>query len=161
MASLAEMTDAYLAGVRTIRDAVAGMTPEQLRARPVPGKWSTQEVVCHLADFEPVLADRMKRILAEDRPTLLAADEKRYAAALAYDARDVNEELAVIEQTRRQMARILRTLPAEALARVGVHNERGPLTLERMLTLATNHIPHHVQFIAEKRQALGLSAQGA
>jgi len=124
----------------------------------VPGKWSTLEVVCHLADFEPVFADRMKRVIAEDRPTLLGADEKRFAAALAYHQRDLNEELTLIDCTRQQMARILRTLPAEALARVGVHNERGPLTLEQLLTGAANHITHHVQFIADKRRALGLPA---
>ncbi len=133
------------------------MTREQVLARPVPGKWSTLEVVCHLADFDPILADRMKRIIAEDRPTLLGADEKHFAAALAYHERDLEEELALIEHTRSQMARILRTLPGEALARVGVHNERGEMTLERMLTIASNHIPHHVTFIQEKRKALGLS----
>jgi hypothetical protein len=158
MPNLSEMIDAYVAGARTLRKAVAGMTREQVQARPVPGKWSTLEVVCHLADFDPILADRMKRVIAEDRPQLLGADEQRFAAALAYHERDVEEELTLIERTRSQMARILRTLPAEALQRVGVHNERGPLTLERLLTLATNHVPHHVRFIEEKRQALGLPA---
>ena len=42
------------------------------------------------------------------------------------------------------------------LQKTGLHSERGPLTLEKMLTMATNHIPHHVKFILEKRQALGL-----
>jgi hypothetical protein len=87
---------------------------------------------------------------------LLGADENRFAAALAYPQRDVAEEIDIIENTRRQMARILRALPAEALHREGVHNERGPLTLERLLTVATNHIAHHVKFIDDKRQALGL-----
>jgi uncharacterized damage-inducible protein DinB len=158
MPNLSEMIDGYLAGAQTLRRAVAGMTREQIQARPVAGKWSTLEVVCHLADFDPILADRMKRVIAEDRPPLLGADEQRFAAALAYHDRDLEEELTLIERTRSQMARILRTLPAEALQRVGVHNERGPLTLERLLTLATNHIPHHVRFINEKRQALGLPA---
>ena len=49
-----------------------------------------------------------------------------------------------------------REQPDSVLQRVGLHSERGPLTLERMLVLATNHIPHHVKFIAEKRQALGV-----
>jgi hypothetical protein len=158
MANLSEMIDAYLAGAQTLRQAVAGLTREQLQARPVPGKWSTLEVICHLADFDPILADRMKRVIAEDRPQLLGADEQRFAAALGYHQRDPEEELALVERTRAQMARILRTLPAEALQRAGVHNERGPLTLERLLTIATNHIPHHVRFINEKRQALGLPA---
>jgi hypothetical protein len=156
MPSLPQMIDAYLAGVGALRRAVAGMSRDQLAARPVAGKWSTLEVLCHLADFDPILADRMKRIIAEERPTLIGADENRFAAALAYHDRDAQEELAIIENTRRQLARILRSLPESALQRVGVHNERGPLTLEKMLTTVTNHIPHHVKFIEEKRRALGL-----
>ncbi len=57
------------------------------------------------------------------------------------------------------MARILSKLPAEALNRVGNHNERGQLTLEQLLANYINkHIPHHVKFIVEKRKALGLPA---
>jgi DinB superfamily len=156
MASVSQIINDYLAGPALVRQAVAGMTREQVLARPVPGKWTTLEVVCHLADFEPILADRMKRVIALDRPPLFGADENRFAAELAYHARDLDEELNVIEQTRRQMARILGTLAPEVLSRVGVHNERGPLTLEQLLAGATRHIPHHVKFIWDKRRALGL-----
>src|SRR5690348_788098 len=121
MPRLPQLIESYLDGVHTLRQAVAGLTREQLLARPVAGKWSTLEVVCHLADFDPILADRMKRVIAEDKPTLLGADEKRFAAALAYHERDLDEELTIIEQTRRQLARILRTLSPAALQRVGVH----------------------------------------
>src|SRR5436853_4098602 len=115
---LPAMIDAYLAGPAALRAAVRGMSREQLTARPVAGKWSTLEVVCHLADFDPILADRMKRIIAEEQPQLLGADEKRFAAALAYHERDLEEELTILERTRSQMARILRKLPDEALQRV-------------------------------------------
>jgi uncharacterized damage-inducible protein DinB len=155
--TLTEQAAAYLAGATTLRAAVAGMSREQQLARPVPGKWSTLEVVCHIADFEPVYADRMKRVIALDRPQLLGADENLFAAALAYHDRDLDEELNVIETTRRQMARILRTLPETAAERIGVHNERGPKTLAELLTLITGHIAHHVPFIAQKRKALGLA----
>jgi uncharacterized damage-inducible protein DinB len=157
MPSLREAVDVYVAGAATLRKAVAGMTREQLTARPVPGKWSTLEVVCHLSDFEPVYADRMKRVIAFDRPQLLGADEKGFAATLAYRDRDIEEELAIVETTRRQMARILKTLQESTAERVGVHNERGPMTLLQLLTSITAHIPHHVAFIAEKRMALGLA----
>jgi hypothetical protein len=156
MATFHELIESYVAGAQTLRQAVRGLTREHLLSRPVPGKWSTLEVVCHLADFEPIGADRMKRIIAEDRPHLLGASEEKFAAALAYHQRDLEEELTIIEKTRQQMARILRTLPAEAFQRVGVHNERGPVTLEGMLTVNINHVPHHVQFIQEKRKALGV-----
>jgi len=157
MADFTELINTYVAGPQLLRHAASGLSPEQIVARPVPGKWSTLEVVCHIADFDPILADRMKRVIAEDKPQLLGADENRFAAALAYHHRDLEEELTIIERTREQMARILLTLPAEAFQRVGLHNERGPLTLERLVTMAANHIPHHVTFIEEKRQALGLA----
>jgi hypothetical protein len=152
----AEMIDAYVADAGKLRAAVAGMSREQLLARPVPGKWTTLELVCHIADFEPILAERMKRVIAFDRPTLLAADENQFVAKLAYHERDVNEELSIIENTRRQMARILRSLPESAWERVGQHSERGPKTLAELLGTATNHIPHHLPFVADKRRALGL-----
>ena len=103
-----------------------------------------------------MLADRMKRVIAEERPALIGANEKSFAASLAYHDRDLEEELTIVDMTRRQLARILKTLPAEALQRVGVHNERGPRTLEALLTGAVQHIPHHVKFIVDKRRALGL-----
>jgi uncharacterized damage-inducible protein DinB len=155
--NLPSLIDSYIAGPKALRQAVAGMSREQILARPIAGKWSTLEVVCHLADFDPIIADRMKRILSHDRPTLLGADENLFAATLAYHERDLDEELTIIEKTRSQMARILGSQPAGVLARVGVHSERGELTLERLITLAINHIPHHLTFIAEKRKALGLA----
>jgi uncharacterized damage-inducible protein DinB len=158
MATLAQQIDEYLAGPAAVRKAVAGMSAEQLRARPVAGKWSTLEVICHLTDFDPIMADRMKRVIAEEKPLLVGADENRFAAALAYQDRDVEEELTILEKTRAQMARILRKLAPEALQRVGVHNERGPRTLEQLLTSAIGHVTHHLAFVKEKRKALGLPA---
>ncbi len=144
----------YAAGPEALRKAVAGMSAQQARARPIAGKWNTLEVVCHLADFDPILADRMKRIISHERPLLFGADEKLFARTLAYEERDLEDELKIIELTRKQMAKILAKLPAEAFARAGVHSERGLVTLEQMLQITARHIPHHVKFIEEKRAAL-------
>src|SRR5262249_20124034 len=136
--------------------AIAGMSREQALARPIAGKWSTLEVVAHLADFDPIYADRMKRVIAEENPTLMGADEKNFTAHLFYHDRDLQEDLQIIEATRSQMARILRKLPDAALQRTGKHSERGPMTLQSLLMSVTEHIPHHVKFVMEKRLALGL-----
>ncbi len=148
------LIEQYLAGPDLLRRAVAWMTKDQLLARPIPGKWSTQEVVCHLADYEPIYADRMKRVIALNEPELLKGDPGLFAARLAYDQRDVREELALIELVRRQMTRILRSLKPEDFQRKGGHSRDGALTLEELLKRITGHIPHHVQFIEEKKRAL-------
>lgn len=149
-----ELIDEYLAGPGLLRRAIADMTREQLVARPVSGKWSTHEVVCHIADYEPIYADRMKRVIALKEPELLPGDPGLFAARLAYDQRNVEEELSLVELTRRQMARTLRVLGPEDFGRRGTHSRDGALTLEVLLQRITAHIPHHVRFIEEKRRAL-------
>src|SRR5437763_7648531 len=100
MASLPQIIADYLAGTAMVREAVRGMTREQILARPVPGKWSTLEVVCHIADFEIVGADRIKRVIAQNQPTLPDGDEQAFAAALAYHHRELEEELQSIGAIR-------------------------------------------------------------
>jgi len=148
------LIEEYLTGAGLLRRAVSGMTRDQLLARPIPGKWSTQEVVCHVADYEPIYADRMKRVIALEEPELLKGDPQLFAARLAYDHRDIEEELAIIEWTRKQMVRILRMLTPVDFQRRGGHSRDGALTLEVLLQRITDHIPHHIRFIEEKRRAL-------
>ena len=152
----AALIDLYAAGPRLLRAAVTGMTREQVLARPVPGKWSTLEVVCHIADFEIVGADRLKRVIAENGPTLFGGDEQVFASRLAYHSRDLEEELKLIDGCRESTTRILRTLKPEDFQRIGKHSEAGPLTLLQFLERGASHIPHHVKFIEEKRKALGV-----
>ena len=152
--SFTALIDEYAAGPYILEKGIAGMSDDALRATPVAGKWSTHQVICHIADFEPVYADRMKRVLAETDPTLLSGDPNLFAARLAYDRRDVQEELQIIELVRKQMVRILRTVEPDDFQRRGIHSADGPLTLEALLRRITSHIPHHVKFIAEKRIVL-------
>jgi catechol 2,3-dioxygenase-like lactoylglutathione lyase family enzyme len=158
--SAAELIAAYEAGTGLLRAAVAGMTGEQLRSRPVAGKWSTLEVVCHVSDCEQFFADRMKRTLAMDRPLLVGADGWRYPEAVRYHDRDPGEELALVGLTRRQVARILKLVSEEAWHRNAVHSETGVVTLRHLLLHAVRHLGHHVAFIEEKRSALGLGPIG-
>lgn len=151
-----ELIDAYASGIDSLNRAVAGLNAERLRARPVPGKWSTLEVVCHLADSEALFAERMRRVLSEDRPPLLYCDPDAQMAALAYDVRDAQEEIALIGLIRRQMARILRAQPADAWRRVGLHSTDGEKTLEQLVRKAVDHLEHHLTFVRAKRQSLGV-----
>jgi hypothetical protein len=121
--------EAYLAGPLDPRAAVKGLSREQLVSRPVAGKWSTLEVVCHLAHTDANIAHRIKRVLSEERPTFERVQPDRMLAALAYHARDTEEELAAFEITRLQIARILSASSPEAWERTGVVGDRGERTI--------------------------------
>jgi hypothetical protein len=148
------LIERYAAGAQLVRESVAGMNREQILARPIAGKWSTLEVVAHLADFEIIAVDRMMAIIAEENPTLPGRNEQQYVARLAYDQRDLEEQLRLIELCRSHALRILRTLTEADWSRHGIHTEAGPLTLEQQLERAVRHVEHHVKFIQEKRRAL-------
>jgi hypothetical protein len=151
-----QLINDYAAGPQLLREAVKGMSHEQVVARPVAGKWSTLEVICHIADFEIVGADRIKRTIAEKEPTLADGDENLFAKGLGYHSRDLEEELQVIGGIRAQVTRILRTLNEADFERIGKHSSAGPMTLAQYVERGANHIKHHVKFIAEKRKALGI-----
>lgn len=148
------LIDAYVHGVQALCATVHGLSPEDLHIRIAPGAWSILEVVCHLADSETLFAERMKRVLIEDRPALLFADPNQYVTALAYDQRDTWEELAVIASVRKQMARILRAKPPDAWNRIGVHSREGERTLAQLVRKAVDHLEHHLAFVREKRLAM-------
>jgi uncharacterized damage-inducible protein DinB len=153
----ADLISAYEKGVEELRVALAGMTGEQLRCRPVVGRWSTLEVVCHVADCEQFFADRMKRTVVMDRPLLLGADGFRYPEPLRYQEHDLEQEIDLVASTRRQMAHTLRLVAPDAWRRTAVHSETGLVTLRQHLLHAINHMRHHLRFVAEKRAALGLA----
>jgi uncharacterized damage-inducible protein DinB len=149
-----DLISAYEKGIEELRLAVAGMTVEQLRSRPVAGRWSTLEVICHIADCEQFFADRMKRTVAMERPLLLGADGFRYPETLHYQDQDLAEELGLMAVTRRQMSRTLRLVAPDAWQRTAVHSETGLVTLRQLLLHAINHLHHHLRFVAEKRAAM-------
>jgi hypothetical protein len=151
-----ELIAAYEQGIEDLRATVASMTPEQILARPVPGKWSTVECVGHLADTEIFFTDRIVRTIALDRPLLMSADEKLYIERLDYQGFDLGEQLSLFTGLRRHAARILRVQPPDAWQRTAVHSESGLVTLRQLVFQAVRHLRHHLPFIAEKRAALGV-----
>ena len=152
--TLDELLKQYERGPDLLKATTEGVREDQFDQTPVPGKWSIRQVVCHIADFEPVYADRMKRVLVEDNPTMFGGDPDVFAAGLHYEKRSVLAEIELIAAVRRQMAVILRNTEVEDFQRTGVHSEAGPLTLETLLERITRHIPHHVSFIEAKIAAM-------
>lgn len=151
----ASLIDQFEQGGAKVRAAIVGLSREDLLARPVPGMWSIQEVIIHLQDSDAVVIDRMRRIIAENNPLLMAFDETKFAKNLHYDVQSAEDAAELIEIGRRQFCRVLRRLNAEKWQRTGIHNERGKLTLEDCLTYFIEHIDHHLKFVDQKREKLG------
>src|SRR5271168_1478100 len=147
-----ELIESFAAGGEALRQAVRGLVREDLLAHPGPGDWSIQELVIHLADSDGIAIDRMKRIITEDNPSLLYADETAYVDRLFHDEQSLEDALTLFDVGRRQWSRVLRLLPDEAFTRQGTHNRAGILTVGRMIEGYSKHLDHHLVFLKAKRE---------
>jgi uncharacterized damage-inducible protein DinB len=150
-----ELIEAYEKAPAKLRAAVAGLTRDELTARPGPGDWSILEVVVHIVDSDAISIDRMKRMLIEDNPQLLYADETAYVQRLHTHDQDLEDALNLLEVGRRQFARVLRKLPAEAFDRTGNHNRAGRVTVGGYVASYIKHIDDHLDYVRKKRVKLG------
>jgi hypothetical protein len=154
-----ELIEHYSAGGEKLSLAIRGLTREDLLCVPDPaanvGKWSIQQVVIHCMDSELVSIDRLKRMIAEDNPTLIGYDENKFVASLFYDEQPAEDAIAVVDLARKTFARVLRKIPPAAFQRAGTHNERGKITVGTYLKAAADHLDHHIKFIHDKRAHMG------
>ena len=151
------LIDRFENGGTLLSYAVTNLTRDHELARPGPGAWSVAELVVHLLDSDLVMADRIKRVIAEDNPTLLAYDENAWLARLGYENLPVEEAVSLFVANRRWVARILRVLPEPDLARAGQHTEKGRLTLAELVRGYVGHLDHHLKFLYAKRGNLGMA----
>jgi uncharacterized damage-inducible protein DinB len=152
MSKYADAVERFAAGGDRLRNAIKGLTREEALARPGPGTWSIQELVIHLADSDAIVIDRMKRILTEDNPALLCADETAYVERLHSDAQSLEDAVDLFDLGRRQIARVLRQLNDSQFDRVGTHSQTGIVSLAKLVRGYADHLDHHLEFLVAKRR---------
>lgn len=152
---LLELLDRYAHGAEALRKAIVGLSAEELRARPIPGKMSTLEVVAHIADSDQMMCYRLKRTIGAEKPLLMGVETADYPGPLHYHGRDPELDLRLLEVQREQMLADLRRLPADAWSHTAVHSELGLVTLADLFEHAVDHLESHMTAIAQKREVLG------
>jgi hypothetical protein len=129
-----------------LRALVEDIDDARLRRRPAPGEWAIIEVVGHLADTEERALARVRRMLTEDDPELAPFDQEALAEQRHYLELDLEEELARLEELRRQHLAELEALDGSGWARTGRHGERGELSVELYEThVAAEEVDHLAQ----------------
>ncbi|HKV11713.1 MAG TPA: DinB family protein, partial [Thermoanaerobaculia bacterium] len=137
-----------------LRQAVAGLSPEQDATPERSGKWSVRQVVNHLADSDLVTSFRFRMILAHDAPELPGYDQDLWAERLRYQDNDLATALEDFTWYRLANLRLLRRARPEDLQRVMRHAERGEESLHHLIRLFAGHDLVHLRQIARIRQAI-------
>ena len=124
-----------------------GVTPAKARKRPAPGKWSIAEIVAHIADTELVGGYRIRAILGEPGTQIIGFDQDAWVTALHYDKRDLKKSFEQYRTLREANLALLKSLAPEQWKHHGMHNERGPETVETIVKMFAGHDINHFQQI--------------
>ncbi|HEX9580113.1 MAG TPA: putative metal-dependent hydrolase [Gemmatimonadales bacterium] len=138
-----------------VREAVRGLTAEQLATSYRPGGWTVRQVVHHLPDSHMNAYVRFKLALTEDQPTIKPYEEARWA-----DLRDANEarleaSLTLLDVLHERWVMLLRSLTPGEFARTLKHPEIGVIDLDYLVAMYAWHGRHHAAHITSLRQRLG------
>jgi len=144
----------YADGYQEVASALEGFPDDDLSARPLPGKWSAREIVHHLADSESISAQRLRKLLTEDKPIIHGYDQERYATLLRYNERDVAPALEAFRAARTTTAQILSSMSSADWEREGWHTESGRFTAETWLRIYAAHAHDHAAQIRRLRDQL-------
>ena len=148
-----KLIDQYNDGYRVVAEALTGIDDEQLDGRPGPGKWSSREIVHHLADSEMTAAVRLRLLLAIDNPPIYGYNQDEFASRLFYD-RPIAASLDAFKAARLSTAEILTCMSAGDWQRPGAHSEhKGNYTPERWLEIYGPHAHRHAEQILAARGA--------
>jgi uncharacterized damage-inducible protein DinB len=122
--------------------AIAGLSDAQLDTRYK--NWTVRQIVHHLADSHVNSYVRFKWALTEERPTIKAYDEGRWAALEDSRSGDVAAPLALVEALHARWVLLLTAMTEEQFARSFVHPETGKtIGLSDALCYYAWHGRHH------------------
>lgn len=120
---------------------------EQWERCPSPDRYSPKELLYHLAEVDEAFYRRYRLIAEQEHPQLTVYDphdalsEERFAQA------ELQDGISRFSQARARSLEYLRSLPADARDRTGVHPEFGEWSIFQQVQLCVAHDLLHLSDI--------------
>jgi len=152
--ALAETPEKLLALARSL-------TRAELLKRPAPGKWSIQEIACHLADAEIANAWRYRKVFAEDEFRITTYDQDCWVAAHQYRRQDLRLALEQFRALRARNVALMKLVGRKAWSRTAMHPTLGTLSAGQIIVHQVHHSANHLAQIERIRKDLKRRAPSA
>lgn len=128
----------------TITEIVEAVPDARLHFNPAPGKWSINDNIAHLARYNVIFRERLKKIQEQD-----AQQYPRYNAEAdpefpLWKQKSTAELLQSISMEREIITREAQSYSEAALNRIGVHPKFGRLTVIDWIEFYLLHEAHHI-----------------
>lgn len=141
-----------------LRDAVKGLSDEQLDTVYRPDGWTLRQVVHHVADSHINAYIRFRWALTETRPLIKAYVQDAWAGLPDARTAPLESSLVILESLHVRWVFLLRSLSEDDFARLVIHPENGPMSVDDLLATYAWHGRHHVAHITSLRDRMGWAA---
>jgi hypothetical protein len=115
-----------------------------MKVRSAPDEWSALDVLAHLAAVELTNGLRYRAMLVEDCPALVSYEVDDWLPMLRAEDVDVGRLQALFRGLRQANLDFWAHLDAAGRARVGIHPECGPETIELRFRMLAGHDRTHL-----------------
>lgn len=150
-----QLIDTIAATPARLREAIKGLSPQQLDTPYRDGGWTVRQVVHHLPDSHMNAFIRTKLTVTEDNPTIKPYNEDAWSKLGDVPNTPIDISLNLLENLHKRWDILLRSLKPADFARTFRHPERGNLTLDQNVCIYAWHGQHHVAHITELRKRMG------
>lgn len=141
--------EAYGQAPAVLVAALQELPLEAWQYRPGQGRWTIHEIVLHIADGEANSYLRSRFAIAEPGSAVVAYDEERWAVALDYHSRRIDEALELFRVLRLSTYRLIKTLEPAVWSQTIQHPQNGTMTLDDWLDVYVRHVDDHVAQMRE------------
>lgn len=137
-----------------LREAIEGLTEEQLRQREAPGKWSINEVLGHLADHSIVISFRIRDILADTDVTLPKFNQDRWVVGQRANEVASEELLGLFGSLLHYNSLLLERLSSSELDKSGLNFKGDVVSIADIVSGFVRHVGTHLSQIDRIKTAL-------
>lgn len=138
-----------------VRQLTINMSERDLKWKPSESEFSALEQVCHLHDLEREgYTIRIRKLLAENKPSLQDFDGGRIAVERDYNSKDFETALQDFASARKENIGVAETLSSAQLNLSGILEGVGEITLGRLLMLMREHDQSHLEELRDLRERL-------
>ena len=140
-----------------LKEAVKGLTEEQLDLAYREGGWTLRQVVHHLADSHMNSFMRFKLALTEDTPAIKPYDEERWAELHDSANTDINLSIMLLEALHKRWVILLRSMAESDYKKQFYHPAAQKMIgLDENLGIYAWHGKHHAAHITTLRNSMNI-----
>lgn len=136
-------------GPQVIQRLLSQLPHERLDQTLHPDRFTPREVIAHLADWEPIMRERIRTALTSPGSETPAYDEGQMALDHHYADLDPEAQIEVFIRERHATAALLRGLSGEEWEKYVHHPERGRQSVADMANALLGHDLYHIEQLTE------------